>query len=173
MVSEPCRWEEISNRMKEVGVVKDAENCRCKWDQEMCHYRKIHDYQGGSGTPDFFAICFEKRKKRKIPYCMRREAYDVFDELYGKEDESISLLICQKRKLGTRPPEEVLAAWRGALQTLVKPGDGKAFARRWASHGVKEKEKHSREGGHRHVRLHRRTRSRLDTCPRSGVSQAG
>ncbi|GBG71439.1 hypothetical protein CBR_g8858 [Chara braunii] len=86
---DPVQWEEMAARMQERGVNKDEEECKGKWAQEMSHYRRIHDYQGESGKPDFFDMNWEEKQQWKIALCMRREVYDVFEECYGK-DHSIS-----------------------------------------------------------------------------------
>ncbi|GBG80347.1 hypothetical protein CBR_g30716 [Chara braunii] len=70
------KWLDMAQRMKKVGVDRDADKCGKKWDNLMQQFKKVHHFNGLYGKQDFFQLPTKERTSKGFNFNMDREVYD-------------------------------------------------------------------------------------------------
>ncbi|GBG77939.1 hypothetical protein CBR_g25870 [Chara braunii] len=78
------KWLDVE-RLKKVGVDREAERCGRKWDNLMQQFKKVHHFQGLSGKQDFFQFSGKERLSKGFNFNMDRA---VYDEILGSTAKS-------------------------------------------------------------------------------------
>ncbi|GBG91203.1 hypothetical protein CBR_g52085 [Chara braunii] len=73
----------VVQRLKNVGVDRDAEKCGKKWDNLMQQFKKVHHFQSPSGGADFFQLSSKERASRGFNFTMDRAVYDEIEGSTG------------------------------------------------------------------------------------------
>ncbi|GBG84081.1 hypothetical protein CBR_g37956 [Chara braunii] len=76
MKSREWKWLDVEERLKKVGVDKEAERCGKKWDNLMQQFKKVHRFQGLSGKRDFFQLSGKERLSKGFNFNMDCAFYD-------------------------------------------------------------------------------------------------
>ncbi|GBG80187.1 hypothetical protein CBR_g30553 [Chara braunii] len=79
------KWLDVEQRLKKVGVEREAERCGKKWDNLMQQFKKVHHFQGLSGKQDFFQFTGKERLSKGFSFNMDRA---VYDEILGSTAKS-------------------------------------------------------------------------------------
>ncbi|GBG88477.1 hypothetical protein CBR_g47947 [Chara braunii] len=79
------KWLDVEQRLKKVGVDREAERCGKKWDNLMQQFKKVHHFQGLSGKQDFFQFSGKERLSKGFNFNMDRA---VYDEILGSTAKS-------------------------------------------------------------------------------------
>ncbi|GBG82737.1 hypothetical protein CBR_g36266 [Chara braunii] len=79
------KWLDVEQRLKKVGVEREAERCGKKWDNLMQQFKKVHHFQGLSGKQDFFKFTGKERLSKGFGFNMDRA---VYDEILGSTAKS-------------------------------------------------------------------------------------
>ncbi|GBG70556.1 hypothetical protein CBR_g6682 [Chara braunii] len=79
------KWLDVEQRLKKVGVNREAERCGKKWDNLMQQFKKVHHFQGLSGKQDFFQFSRKERLSKGFNFNMDRA---VYDEILGSTAKS-------------------------------------------------------------------------------------
>ncbi|GBG86386.1 hypothetical protein CBR_g41381 [Chara braunii] len=117
------KWLDAEQRLKKVGVDREAERCSKKWDNLMQQFKKVHHFQGLSGKQDFFRFSGKERLSKGFNFNMDRA---VYDEILGSTTKSHT--INPKNVADTGAPGGVrLPSAASADHESV--GDGDAAAR--------------------------------------------
>ncbi|GBG70310.1 hypothetical protein CBR_g6437 [Chara braunii] len=69
------KWQDVAQRLKNVGVDRNAEKCGKKWDNLMQQFKKVHHFQSPSGGADFFQLTSKERASRGFNFMMDRAVY--------------------------------------------------------------------------------------------------
>ncbi|GBG76991.1 hypothetical protein CBR_g23322 [Chara braunii] len=77
------KWQDVAQRLKNVGVDRDAEKCGKKWDNLMQQFKKVHHFQSPSGGADFFQLMAKERASRGFNFIMDRAIYDEIEGSTG------------------------------------------------------------------------------------------
>ncbi|GBG73755.1 hypothetical protein CBR_g17095 [Chara braunii] len=64
------KWLDVEQRLKKVGVEREAERCGKKWDNLMQQFKKVHRFQGLSGKQDFFQFTGKERLSKGFSFNM-------------------------------------------------------------------------------------------------------
>ncbi|GBG70465.1 hypothetical protein CBR_g6593 [Chara braunii] len=70
------KWLDVAQRLKKVGVDRDADKYGKKWDNLMQQFKKVHQFQGLSGKQDFFQFSGKERTSKGFNFNMDRAVYD-------------------------------------------------------------------------------------------------
>ncbi|GBG82098.1 hypothetical protein CBR_g34378 [Chara braunii] len=70
------KWLDVAQRLKKVGVDRDADRCRKKWDNLMQQFKKVHHFRGFFGKQDFFQFSGKERTSKGFNFNMDRAVYD-------------------------------------------------------------------------------------------------
>ncbi|GBG82991.1 hypothetical protein CBR_g36520 [Chara braunii] len=70
------KWLDVAQRLKKVGVDRDADQCGKKWDNLMQQFKKVHRFQDLSGKQDFFQLSGKERTSKGFNFNMDRAVYD-------------------------------------------------------------------------------------------------
>ncbi|GBG65448.1 hypothetical protein CBR_g51043 [Chara braunii] len=73
------KWQDVAQRLKNVGVDRDAEKCGKKWDNLMQQFKKVHHFQSPSGGGDFFQLSSKERASKGFNLTMDRAVYDEIE----------------------------------------------------------------------------------------------
>ncbi|GBG77201.1 hypothetical protein CBR_g23527 [Chara braunii] len=79
------KWLDVEQRLKKVGVDREAKRCGKKWDNLMQQFKKVHHFQGLSGKQDFFQFSGKERLSKGFNFNMDRA---VYDEILGSTAKS-------------------------------------------------------------------------------------
>ncbi|GBG68452.1 hypothetical protein CBR_g2996 [Chara braunii] len=79
------KWLDVEQRLKKVGVEREADWCGKKWDNLMQQFKKVHHFQGLSGKQDFFQFIGKERLSKGFSFNMDRA---VYDEILGSTSKS-------------------------------------------------------------------------------------
>ncbi|GBG79372.1 hypothetical protein CBR_g29521 [Chara braunii] len=79
------KWLDVAQRLKKVGIDREAEWCGKKWDNLMQQFKKVHHFQGLSGKHDFFQFFGKERLLKGFNFNMDRA---VNDEILGSTTKS-------------------------------------------------------------------------------------
>ncbi|GBG70519.1 hypothetical protein CBR_g6647 [Chara braunii] len=77
------KWQDVAQRLKNVGVYRNAEKCGKKWDNLMQQFKKVHHFQSPSGGADFFQLTSKERASRGFNFTMDRAVYDEIEGSTG------------------------------------------------------------------------------------------
>ncbi|GBG79507.1 hypothetical protein CBR_g29654 [Chara braunii] len=77
------KWQDVAQRLKNVGVYRNAEKCGKKWDNLMQQFKKVHHFQSPSGGADFFQLTSKERASRGFNFTMDRSVYDEIEGSTG------------------------------------------------------------------------------------------
>ncbi|GBG59572.1 hypothetical protein CBR_g49832 [Chara braunii] len=78
------KWQDVAQRLKNMGVDREADKCGKKWDNLMQQFKKVHHFQTPSGGQDFFQLNGKKRANRGFNFNMDRAVYDEIEGSTGK-----------------------------------------------------------------------------------------
>ncbi|GBG68897.1 hypothetical protein CBR_g3596 [Chara braunii] len=73
------KWQDVAQRLKNVGVDRDVEKCGKKWDNLMQQFKKVHHFQSLSGGADFFQLSAKERASEGFNFTMDRAVYDEIE----------------------------------------------------------------------------------------------
>ncbi|GBG66283.1 hypothetical protein CBR_g57882 [Chara braunii] len=79
------KWLDVAQRLKKVGVDREAERCGTKWDNLMQQFKKVHHFQGLSGKQNFLQFSGKERLSKGFNFNMDRA---VYDEIRGSTAKS-------------------------------------------------------------------------------------
>ncbi|GBG83875.1 hypothetical protein CBR_g37745 [Chara braunii] len=79
------KWLDVEQRLKKVGVDREAEQCGKKRDNLMQQFKKVHHFQGLLGKHDFFQFSEKERLSKGFNFNMDRA---VYDEILGSTAKS-------------------------------------------------------------------------------------
>lgn len=77
------KWVTIFQYCKELGVERDASQCRKRWHSLYKDYKKIKDYEklhGGS----YWSMSAEQRREKKLASSFEQEVFEVLDSYCKK-----------------------------------------------------------------------------------------
>ncbi|KAL2642135.1 hypothetical protein R1flu_009722 [Riccia fluitans] len=74
-----AKWQMISNKLNEKGVQCNWRQAKAKWDALLGLYKRIKDYQGRSGSGNFFAMTSSERKSNELPAVFHEEWFEIID----------------------------------------------------------------------------------------------
>ncbi|GBG63227.1 hypothetical protein CBR_g36996 [Chara braunii] len=77
------KWQDVAQRLKNVGVYRNAEKCGKKWDNLMQQFMKVHHFQSPSGGVGFFMLTSKERASRSFNFTMDRAVYDEIEGSTG------------------------------------------------------------------------------------------
>ncbi|GBG85096.1 hypothetical protein CBR_g39557 [Chara braunii] len=77
------KWQDVAQRLKNVGVDRNAEKCGKKWDNLMQQFKKVHHFQSPSGGADFFQLSSKERASKGFNFMMDRTVYDEIEGSTG------------------------------------------------------------------------------------------
>ncbi|GBG85647.1 hypothetical protein CBR_g40376 [Chara braunii] len=69
------KWLDVAQRLKKVGMDRDANRCRKKWDNLMQQFKKVHHFRGLSGKQDFFQFSGKERTSKGFNFNMDRAVH--------------------------------------------------------------------------------------------------
>ncbi|GBG68094.1 hypothetical protein CBR_g1215 [Chara braunii] len=132
------KWLDVEHNLKKVGVDREDERCRKKWDNLMQQFKKVHHFQGLSGKQDFFQFSGKERLSKGFNFNMDRA---VYDEILGSTAKSHTInpknVVDNGAPSGVRLPsatsEEPESVGDGALlqgTTTTRTGRREAVAHR-------------------------------------------
>ncbi|GBG66092.1 hypothetical protein CBR_g55435 [Chara braunii] len=73
------KWTDISNRMRQQGVMRDWDSCMKRWENVIGHYKKVLEREKESGVESFFTQTPKQRKQLGYKFTMDRMVYDAID----------------------------------------------------------------------------------------------
>ncbi|GBG78351.1 hypothetical protein CBR_g26380 [Chara braunii] len=79
------KWLDVEQRLKKVGVDREAERCGKKWENLMQQVKKLHHFQGLSRKHNFFQFSGKERLSKGFNFNMDRA---VYDEILGSTAKS-------------------------------------------------------------------------------------
>ncbi|GBG65236.1 hypothetical protein CBR_g50027 [Chara braunii] len=83
MKPQEWKWQDVAQRLKNVGVDRNAEKCGKKWDNLMQQFKKVHPFQSPSGGADFFQLTSKERASKGFNFTMDRAVYDEIEGSTG------------------------------------------------------------------------------------------
>ncbi|GBG81187.1 hypothetical protein CBR_g31860 [Chara braunii] len=137
------KWQDVAQRLKNVGVDRNAEKCGKKWDNLMQQFKKVHHFQSPSGGADFFQLTSKERASRGFNFTMDRAVYDEIEGSTGMNHTIHPKNVADTGESGgVRPPstsyvdpesvadgeggagreDDEEGSTRGSLQTTGTPG---------------------------------------------------
>ncbi|GBG60171.1 hypothetical protein CBR_g3415 [Chara braunii] len=114
------KWQDVAQRLKNVGVHRKAEKCGKNWDNLMQQFKKVYHFQSPSGGQDFFQLTGKERANKGFDFNMDRAVYDKIEGSTG-----MNHTINPKNVAGTgsrlhAPPDGFLST-RTKLASLFRP----------------------------------------------------
>lgn len=100
------KWVTIFQYCKELGVERDASQCRKRWHSLYKDYKKIKDYEklhGGS----YWAMTAEQRREQKLASSFEHEVFEVLDN-YCKKLPAISAKVTSEAAVAGKEEMDVL-----------------------------------------------------------------
>ncbi|GBG89507.1 hypothetical protein CBR_g49298 [Chara braunii] len=105
MKPQEWKWQDVAQRLKNVGVDRNAEKCGKKWDNLMQQFKKVHHFQSPSGGADFFQLTSKERASRGFNFTMDRTVYDEIEGSTGMKHTIHSKNVADTGASGgVRPP---------------------------------------------------------------------
>lgn len=85
MATSEQKWDRISSMCAKEGVVRDAEQCRKRWQDLSKNYKKIKDWEGAVEEESYWVMPSSIRKDKNLPCGFDREVYDCMDSFIGSK----------------------------------------------------------------------------------------
>ncbi|GBG58912.1 hypothetical protein CBR_g24263 [Chara braunii] len=77
--TEEWKWTDISNRMRQQGVMRDWDSCMKRWENVIGHYKKVLEREKESGVQSFFTLTAKQSKQLGYKFTMDQMVYDAID----------------------------------------------------------------------------------------------
>ncbi|GBG76668.1 hypothetical protein CBR_g22885 [Chara braunii] len=81
MKTKEWKWTDISNQMRQQGVMRDWDSCMKRWENVIGHYKKVLEREE-SGVQSFFTLTVRQRKDLGYKFTMDRMLNDAIDGMH-------------------------------------------------------------------------------------------
>ncbi|KAL2631076.1 hypothetical protein R1flu_015762 [Riccia fluitans] len=109
IVSNDVKWQRIRSLMRKKGVNVDITQLRNKWESTIASYKKVRDWNHGSGNEPYEALNRNQRKIEKLPKDFPAEWIELLNSFYGHRPSISPPCIAQSLEdpnVGVNPHEQ-------------------------------------------------------------------
>ncbi|XP_024519950.1 uncharacterized protein LOC112342410 [Selaginella moellendorffii] len=80
IVNKEQKWKRISKKCEDAGVVRDASQCRKRWQNIVRDYKRVKDWQNRNSRQSYWLMSVEEKRENKliVPPVFDK---DIFEEL--------------------------------------------------------------------------------------------
>lgn len=82
------KWTIIAETCTALGVVRNANQCRRKWESLVADYNLLKEWKSNSGSDSYWSLRFERRKEAGLPLDFDRDLYKAIEDFMKAPDRA-------------------------------------------------------------------------------------